>query len=98
MLRRLLRLAAAGFCLLSLLACIAVGWLWWQSYRVAPGHVTFRPGAERYTVRSEPGRVVLLRPPPAEPGLPSELRSLIDTISDADLLWYVLLVHPDELL
>src|SRR4051794_32088863 len=29
--RRLLRVAAAGFCLLSLLACLGVGWLWWRA-------------------------------------------------------------------
>src|SRR5438045_69604 len=30
-LRRLSRLAVSGLCLLSLLACVGAGWLWWWS-------------------------------------------------------------------
>ena len=33
-LRRLLRLAVSGLCLLSLLACVGAGWLWWHSLRI----------------------------------------------------------------
>jgi hypothetical protein len=33
MIRRVARFAVAGCCLLSLLACMGTGWLWWLSYR-----------------------------------------------------------------
>jgi hypothetical protein len=33
--RRLLRFAVRGLCLLSLLACLGSAWLWWRSLRVA---------------------------------------------------------------
>ena len=35
MIRRVVRFAVTGFCLLSLLTCIGGAWLWWRSLRVA---------------------------------------------------------------
>src|SRR4051794_18194820 len=34
MIRRLFRLGASGLCLLSLLACVATGWMWWDARRL----------------------------------------------------------------
>jgi len=31
MIRRLVRIAVAGFCLLSLLVAVGSSWLWWES-------------------------------------------------------------------
>src|SRR5688572_14788168 len=62
MFRRMLRLAAAGFCLLSLLACLTLGWLWWRSYRVR-GARGFDWRAGRWEVASDRGRVSLTNGP-----------------------------------
>lgn len=65
---KLVRLAAAGFCLISLLASVGAAWLWRRSCR-AGGHSISRmaPDGNRYTVRSEMGRATLYRPPGGPP-------------------------------
>src|SRR5215211_6779360 len=65
MLRRLLRVAAAGCCLLSLLACVGVGWLWWWSWRADGDRVACTVRRTRYTLASHRGRLTVLAPPPA---------------------------------
>src|SRR4051794_9781783 len=42
---RQLRLALSGLCLLSLLACVGTGWLWWRGYRVTDSLLWIRPDA-----------------------------------------------------
>src|SRR4051812_32012444 len=63
MIRRLVRMAVAGLCLLSLLASAGAGWLWRRSYQADGDRVTFSRGDARYTARSHAGRVTLLGPP-----------------------------------
>jgi hypothetical protein len=66
MIRRLVRIVIAGFCLLSLLVCLGTAWLWLRSYR-APGpawHPSVRLRGDRYTLRTEPGEFVVFGPPP----------------------------------
>src|SRR5690348_2260209 len=71
-LRRLFWAAVYGLCLLSLMASVATGVLWWRSYRRPPSaedhasrFLTRRQA--RYTVRSGGGRFTLFAPPPPSP-------------------------------
>jgi hypothetical protein len=64
MIRRAVRMFVAEVCLLSLLACLGVGWLWWRSHRGDRPRFSLRLPATRYTVRTEPGRLTLWGPPP----------------------------------
>jgi hypothetical protein len=54
----------AEVCLLSLLACGGVGWLWWRSHHGDRPRLGLRLPVTRYTVRTEPGRLTLWGPPP----------------------------------
>ena len=38
--RKAMRAAVAGACLLSLLGCVGAGWLWWRSRSVQDDAVT----------------------------------------------------------
>ena len=51
--RRVFRLAASGLCLLSLLACVGAGWLWWRSGRVYADVVEVATGWSSVNLRSE---------------------------------------------
>jgi hypothetical protein len=64
MMRRALRMFVAEVCLLSLLACVGVGWLWWRSHHADRPRLSLRLPVTRYTVRTEPGRLTLWGPPP----------------------------------
>src|SRR4051794_7427574 len=64
MIRRLFRVAVAGLCLLSLLACVGAGWLWWRSYRATdaahpPDALYLTRSEPLYWVVSGPGRLTL---------------------------------------
>jgi hypothetical protein len=62
--RRAVRMFVAEVCLLSLLACVGVGWMWWRSHRGDRPRLSLRLPVTRYTVRTEPGRLTLWGPPP----------------------------------
>ena len=64
MIRRAVRMFVAEVCLLSLLACLGVGWLWWRSHRGDRPRMSLRLPVTRYTIRTEPGRLTLWGPPP----------------------------------
>jgi hypothetical protein len=70
MIRKALRLGATVLCLLSLLASVGTGWVWWRSNRLVCGYaVTIRLADTRYTVRPAAGRLTLFAPPrPASEG------------------------------
>lgn len=70
MTRPLARFVVAAFCLLSLLACVGTGWLWWRSHRAGRGGedaVTryFAGRQARYTLVSRAGRLTVYAPPAA---------------------------------
>src|SRR4051794_6552395 len=96
-LRRLFRAAVAGFCLLSLLACLAAAglrasgpseWPLVRLGRAAGWYVTIRPGD-----------VVLLRkPPPTGTPAEAEARAMLAATSNREIFWQILVFpsHTDE--
>ena len=93
-----LRFAVPGFCLLSLLACLGAGVLWWRSYagngdRLNRG-MAGGPSA-RYTLRSERGRVVRYEPPPPPAGPETETRALAAEVRNDDVRWLVETINRD---
>src|SRR5688572_28761795 len=78
---------AAMFCLLSLLACMGLGGLWWRSYRVRDAR-EFEWSGVRWEVATDKGRVLLGNGPQqrveraplteAEQQLAVALRRLVD--------------------
>jgi hypothetical protein len=64
MIRRVLRIFAAGVCVLSLAACVGAGWLWRRSYR-GPERFSTLCGGDRYTLVSAGGGLTVYAPPPA---------------------------------
>ena len=86
--KRLIRWAFSGLCLLSLLACLGAGWLWWRS-----GHgsdwFTFRASGERSGLKSQGGRIALMRLPAAPPADHFGIRAWVRRTRNADLRWRV---------
>ena len=87
--RRLFRRLVSGLCLLSLLACVGVAWLWWRS-EAGAGRISFRWAGVRYSVRSDRRGLALLRPPgeAASAGAADQDTSGAARVSNEDLRWW----------
>ena len=96
--RRLCRWLVNGLCLLSLLACLGAGWLWWHSYRGGNG-VDLRLRGEWYAVRPRAGRLTVLAFPPAVRVQQDLVRRSIGRIHNGDLRRYAQVApRPDGLI
>ncbi len=92
---RLLRWAFNFAALLSLVACVAIAWAWWHSYRDHGDRLGVRMAGVPYVLRSAEGRVTALYLPQANPRSPQALRQSIDALHDGDLQWYAQVTpHP----
>jgi hypothetical protein len=96
MLSLLLRRAVAGFCLLSLLACLGIGWLWWRGHR---GGYRFaaRVGDAKYLLRSRPGELAVFGPPRRGTAA-GRAAAVVGRLRNEDFVWWVNARHADGVL
>jgi hypothetical protein len=86
--RRLLRWLVNGLCLLSLLACVGTGWLWWHGCRKQGNKAVVRLRGERYELRSRGGRVTVWGLQAGDPKREQALRRWIAQQSQVrDVQW-----------
>jgi hypothetical protein len=93
---RLLRWFVSGLCLLSLLGCLAAGWLWWHSYRSGTDRWNVRLRGERYTLRSVGGTVTARGLPARDADRQKSLREHLAALTNQDLRWEALAWAPNK--
>jgi hypothetical protein len=85
---RLVRWIFSTLCLLSLLTCFGVAWLWWHSYRGRDDRLGIRLFGQRYVLRSEAGAVTAWGlPTGGDPVRQQALRDHLATLHNRDLRW-----------
>jgi hypothetical protein len=87
--RRFLRLAFNGAGLLSLVAFLVTGWLWWHSYGSHNDRVNLYQGVAPFALRSEAGRLSILGLPHEDALRGAKIRRFVARYGNADLSWYM---------